>query len=207
MTRAPEGATRPRRIGVFGGTFDPPHLGHVAVARDVADALDLDQVLWIPANVPPHKAGEAISPPHVRRAMTVAATAADPRFGVSDVELERPGPSFTVDTLRRLHDADPDAEYFLLLGADQVRTLATGWREPEEVLRLATLVLMDRDGASARAVAPDLPGMEGALQVPVTRIDVSSSSLRDRVAAGEDVTEHVPVGVGEIIRRERLYTR
>jgi len=194
-----------RRVGVFGGTFDPPHVGHVAVARDVADALALDSVLWIPARTPPHKTDREISPAPVRREMAAAAAAADPRFEVSDVELEREGPSWTVDTLRLLRARDPEAKLFLILGADQVRTLDTGWREPEEVLRLATLAIMDRAGSSASEAAPELPGMEGAVHVPVTRVDVSSSGIRARVRAGGDVAELVPPGVLEVILREALY--
>jgi nicotinate-nucleotide adenylyltransferase len=192
-------------VGVFGGTFDPPHVGHVTVARDVADALGLDRVLWIPARTPPHKTDREISPGPVRREMTAAAAAADPRFEVSDVELEREGPSWTVDTLRLLRARDPRAALFLILGADQVRTLDTGWREPEEVLSLATLAVMDRAGASAVEVAPDVPGIERAVHVPVTRVDVSSSGIRARVRAGEDVAELLPPGVLEIILREALY--
>jgi nicotinate-nucleotide adenylyltransferase len=206
METGPAGRSgRPIRLGVFGGTFDPPHAGHVRVARDVADALALDRVLWIPARSPPHKTGTGISPPALRREMTAAACAADPRFEVSDVELRREGPSWTVDTLRALREAHPGAELYLILGADQVGTLADGWREPEEVLRLAVPVIMDREGESAAAAAPDLPGMERAVHVPVTRVDVSSTEVRARVRAGEDVSAMVPEGVLRVIVREGRY--
>ncbi len=193
------------RVGVFGGTFDPPHVGHVAVARDVADALALDRVLWIPARDPVHKPDREITGAPLRREMTAAAASSDPRFEVSDIELDRPGPSWTVDTLRALRARDPEASLFLILGADQVRTLDTGWREPEEILRLATLAIMDREGESAAAVAPDLPGMERAVHVPVTRVDVSSSGVRARVRAREDVSSLVPPAVLDVIMREALY--
>lgn len=192
------------RIGIFGGTFDPPHLGHVTVARDVADALALDHVLWIPARVSPHKLGRAVSPPAARLDMLEAAASQDPRFQVSQVELEREGPSYTVDTLRDLRARWPAAELFLILGADQLRAFAS-WRDPEEILRMATLALMDRDGDDAARAAPDLPGMERAVHVPVTRVDVSATEVRAAVAAGRDVSGMVPPGVLAVMEREGLY--
>lgn len=198
-------APRPLRLGVFGGTFDPPHVAHVSVARDVADALALDRILWIPARVPPHKLADALTPGPLRLEMVRAAVGADARFEASAIELEREGPSWTVDTLRTLRASHPAAELFLVLGADQVRTLATGWREPEEVLRLATLVLIDREGEEALGVAPDLPGIERAAHVRVRRVDLSSTRIREAVARGEDASDRLPAGVWEVIRRERLY--
>jgi len=195
----------PTRVGVFGGTFDPPHRGHVTVAKDVADALGLDRVLWVVAGVPPHKADEAVTDAALRREMVVEAAAMDARFEVSDLELDRPGPSWTVDTLRTLRALHPDAELFLILGADQLRTFGSGWRDPQAILELATLVVMDRAGESAALVAPDLPGMQRAVHVPVTRVDVSSSEVRGLRRAGRDVSSMLPPGVHDIIMREALY--
>ncbi|MFQ5537023.1 MAG: nicotinate-nucleotide adenylyltransferase [Gemmatimonadota bacterium] len=192
------------RIGVFGGTFDPPHRGHVTVARDVADALSLHRVLWIPAATSPFKVGETETPAALRLEMVRAAAEADPRFQADDEEIRRGGVSYTVDTLRALRARWPGARLFLILGADQVKELP-GWKEPEEVLRLAVPAVMDREGFSALEVAPDLPGMERAVAVPVTRVDVSSTLVRERAAAGEDIADLVPPGVLEIIRREGLY--
>jgi len=206
MARAPDGAD-PLRLGLFGGTFDPPHRGHVVVARDVADALTLDRLLWIPTGIPPHKDPGGVAPARVRLAMARAAAQADARFQVIDLELRRPGPSYTVDTLRALSAQHTGARLFLVVGADQIRTFEHGWKEPREVLRLATLVLMDREGDVAPAVAPDLPGMERALHVAVTRVDISSSLVRARVAAGEDVADLVPEEVRAIMEREGLYAR
>jgi nicotinate-nucleotide adenylyltransferase len=180
-------------------------VGHVAVVTDVADALELDRVLWIPAGRPPHKEGEPLSDPELRLEMTRAAAAGDPRFAVSDMEIRRAGPSYTVDTLRALRREHPGAQLYLVLGADQIRTLETGWKEPLEVLRIATLALMDREGEAAPDVAPDLPGMERAVHVPVTRVDVSSTRVREAAAGGLDLSELVPSGVAEVIRREGLY--
>jgi len=206
MARAPDGA-RPLRLGVFGGTFDPPHVGHVAVARDVADALELDRVLWIPARIPPHKQDVAISPGAARLDMVRVACASDPRFEACGLELEREGPSFTVDTLRELAARNPGAELYLILGADQVRMFERGWKEPEEILRLATLALMDREGETAQGVGSALSGVERAVHVPVTRVDVSATRIRAALAAGKDVAALVPAGVLEVATREGLYGR
>ncbi|MCG6956892.1 MAG: nicotinate-nucleotide adenylyltransferase [Gemmatimonadetes bacterium] len=195
------------RLGIFGGTFDPPHVGHVAVAEDVVRCLDLDRLIWIPALDPPHKPEQPLSPARLRLEMTRAAVAGHPRFEVSEVELRRPGPSYTVDTLRTLRAAHPSSRLFLVLGADQVRTLATGWREPTTVLRLATLALMDRAGEDAMEVGPELPGMERAIHVPVRRVDVSSTEVRARVAEGKDISGLVSPGTLAVIEREGLYRR
>lgn len=194
-----------RRVGIFGGTFDPPHLGHVRVAADVADFLHLDRVLFVPAREPPHKSVEHVTRPELRLAMVRAAAEADPRFEVSTLELERPGPSYTLDTVRALREARPDDALFLILGADQLRVFDT-WHEPEEIVRLARLAVMDRDGESARAVAGGLPGASDAVFVPVTRVDVSSTLVRERCREGRDIRSLVPDAVREIIERERLYS-
>jgi nicotinate-nucleotide adenylyltransferase len=193
------------RLGVFGGTFDPPHLGHVAVARDVADGLRLDRLVWMPAGVPPHKPDQPVSPARVRLEMTRAAAAGEPRFEVSELEIHRAGPSYTVDTLRELRRAYPHADLFLILGADELRTFATGWREPEAILELATLALMDRAGENAVTASPGLPGMERAVHVPVRRMDVSSTEVRALAATGGDVSTLVPAGVLAVMEREGLY--
>lgn len=202
MTKSAE---RPARLGLFGGTFDPPHVGHVTVASDVADALDLDRVLWMPAATSPFKTDRGAADPGVRLEMAGAAAALDPRFRVRDDEIRRGGVSYTVDTLRRLREeVGPEAALYLILGADQLASFAR-WRAPEEILRLATPAIMDRGGTDAGEAAPGLQGMDRAVHVPVTRVDVSSTMVRDRVAAGEDVAGLVPEGVLRVIRREGLY--
>lgn len=192
------------RIGIFGGTFDPPHVGHLVVAGDVARHLDLDRMIWLPAGHPPHKATQVVSPGSVRLAMTRAAVHGDPRFEVSDAEIRRPGPSYTVDTLRALAERYPDARLFLVIGADQLRAFHT-WRDPSEIARLARVVVMDRDGCDAGT--PD-PGLELEWErVPVTRIDISSTDIRERVAGGESVRHLVPETVRRIIEDQGLYAR
>ena len=203
MARPADAGLRRRRIGIFGGTFDPPHVGHVSVARDVADALDLDEVVWIPAGRPPHKPGDGSAPAGVRLAMTRAAAVADPRFRVDDVEVRRAGPSYTVDTLRELRESTEAAELVLIMGHDQYRSLSA-WRSPEEVRGLATLAVMDRGGEALAEAAED--GASGTLlRVPVGRVDVSSSDIRERIGRGEDVSAMVPEGVLQIVRAEGLY--
>lgn len=205
--RNPE-APRPRRVGLFGGTFDPPHLGHERVASDVADALDLDRVLWVPAGAPPHKSDQALAPPASRLAMVRAAVTADARFEASAIEIERPGPSYTVDTLRALRAELGDAELYVILGADQYRALGE-WREPEEILRLGRLAVMDRGGASARDARPAALAAttleRRAVFVPVTRVDLSSTGVRAAIASGAGTAGMVSEAVRRIIDRERLY--
>ncbi|HSM61039.1 MAG TPA: nicotinate-nucleotide adenylyltransferase [Longimicrobiales bacterium] len=200
MAPAPDRPS-PARIGVFGGTFDPPHLGHVGVATDVADHLRLDRLLWVPAGIPPHKAAHRVTDAAIRLEMVRRAAAGDPRFEVSDLELSRPGPSYTVDTLRRLHAEHPDAELFLLLGADQVETFAGTWKDPADILELARLAVLDRAGERAPAPA----GGERAVHVPVRRVDVSSTEVRARASRGEDISDLVPPGVADVVDREGLY--
>jgi len=207
MVRDPEPpASAPLRIGLFGGTFDPPHNGHVAVAADVAAALALDRVLWIPAGEPPHKPTLPLTPAPIRLEMVRAATEGDARFVVSAAEIRRQGPSYTVDTLREIRDTHVGAELFLIIGADQFSAFEH-WLDPESILEMATVVVMDRDGVDASASAPDVKGVDTARFVPVRRVDLSSTELRARVAAGTDVSADVPRGVARLITSEGLYQR
>ncbi len=192
------------RLGVFGGTFDPPHNGHRRVAGDVAELLELDRVLWIPARVPPHKIGNGLTDPSLRLEMTRAAVADDPRFEASDLEIRRSGPSYMADTLAALAERHPHAALFLILGVDQYRHFAE-WCRPDDILRLATLVVMDRGGEEPRHTVPGVPGAERAVFVSVTRVDVSSTLVRDTLAHGGSARELVPADVLAIIEREGLY--
>jgi nicotinate-nucleotide adenylyltransferase len=205
---SPEGHA-PERLGVFGGTFDPPHRGHVRVATDVADRLRLDRVLWVPARVSPFKREEAVTDAEIRLEMVRRAAELDPRFEVDARELDRPGLSYTVDTLEALRSEHPDAEIFLILGADQFQDFPR-WREPERIVRVARLAVMNRAGTSPRSVAPEVadavPGLEqAAVFVPVTDVDVSSTDVRARVAEGHDPGDQVPEGVADVICSRGLY--
>ena len=190
---------RHRQIGVFGGTFDPVHLGHLRVASDAYEALSLDRVLFVPAANPPHKTGRPVSDAEHRLKMARAAIEGDSRFGVDDLEIRRGGTSYTVETLRELQSREPDAELVFLLGVDQFRSLDT-WREPREVARLARLAVFARGGETH-----DLAGPYEGVAVAVRRIDVSSTEIRSRVAAGRSIRYLVPEPVLRIIESQRLY--
>jgi nicotinate-nucleotide adenylyltransferase len=184
---------------VYGGTFDPPHLGHLVAASEACEALGLHRVLWVPSAVHPLKGGRVRTPPELRLEMVRAAIAGDPRFAADDLELRRRGPSYTVDTLRELRGREPGAELFFVAGADILGELSR-WREPDEVLRLATLVVVSRAG---EALPP--AGGVPARAVEITRVDVSSTQVRRLAAAGQSIRYLVPEAVRAVIERERLY--
>ena len=194
------------KLGLFGGTFDPPHVGHLIVAQDAALALGLDCVSFIPAAQPPHKQADAITPSALRARMLELAIADDARFALDPVELERSGPSYTVDTLRALRSRLPDAELTLLIGHDQYAELDT-WREPEAVMALARLAVMTRGAVADGRVGEveELGG--GAVQVGVTRIDISSTQIRARVRQGLPIRYLVAPAVEQFIIENRLYGR
>ncbi len=185
------------RIGVFGGTFDPPHIGHLIVAQEVHFRLGLDRVLWVPAAVPPHKIGQDMTAATIRLDLVRAAIGDDDRFRVSDAEIRRDGPSYTVDTLRELRTTSPGDDLYLVVGADQLAELDT-WREPGEIRRLATVVGFARSGK------PALDVTSGHV-VEVPRVDVSSTEIRRRIAAEEPVAYLMPASVESVVLRERLY--
>lgn len=188
-----------RRLGVFGGTFDPPHHGHLIVAAEVHERLALDRLLFVPAADPPHKAVTGATPGQ-RVRMLRAALDGDERFAVDELEIDRGGASYTVDTLRELRAREGErAELFFLLGADQYRVFGS-WREPREVARLARLTVMGRAGGAVEP-GPAYP----ARVVEVSRIDISSTAIRQRVSEGRSVRYWVPEAVREMIEAERMY--
>lgn len=190
------------RIGLLGGSFDPPHNGHLLAAGDVYDALDLDRMLFIPAAVQPLKAGQASATPDQRLMMVRLLIGHDPRFEVSAVEIERGGLSYTVDTLTTLAAAWPSSELFWLVGSDVPKSFPK-WREPERIVELATVVVMERSGSGE---LPDLSAMPGRpLALQTRRIDISSTEIRQRVKAGKSIRGFVPDAVAEYIEAERLY--
>ena len=193
---------RPRRVGVFGGTFDPPHIGHVTIARELVKTEELDEVVWMPTRKPPHKSGQRTAPPEFRLEMVLAATDGVEGQVVSDMELAREGPSYTVDTLRRLRAEYPDVEPVLLIGVDQFAELST-WKEPKEVARLAHVCVCERGGKDPGKVDPGVDVEWTPARVP--RVDVSSSEIRRCVREGEAFRHLVPEGVAEVIEREGLY--
>ncbi len=188
------------RTGIFGGTFDPPHIGHLIAAQDAGTELALDRVLFVPAAEPPHKQGQNITSASIRLEMLEAALRDQARFEICTLELQRAGPSFTVDTLRALHERWPDQELYLLIGADQAHTLPS-WREPQHIARLARIVSLSRLGVEALLAPQPLVQRE----VRVTRIDVSAHDIRQRVARGRPIRYLVPAAVEAFIYERGLY--
>lgn len=189
-----------RRIGVFGGTFDPPHIGHLVAAIDAHQALELDVVLLVVANAPWQKiGGRAISPAEDRLAMVSAAVDGRPGLEVSDIEIRRGGLSFTADTLSALLDAESDAQLFLILGNDAAAGFAT-WERHEEVAELARLVVVDRPGTPT----PIDDGFRWT-RIDIPELEISSTELRQRVADGRSVEYLTPSGVVAYLRERDLY--
>lgn len=194
------------RLGVFGGTFDPIHLAHLVLAEQAREQLNLDRVLFIPAAAPPHKIGRSISPAKTRLEMVELAVAGHPQFAVSDIEIKRTGPSYTVDTLRSLCVQYPAAALFLLLGGDSLVDFPT-WREPKQILELASLAVVKREGSPI----PDLPAdweMDLSnrlhfIQAPL--LAISGTDLRRRVREGRSIRYLVPAAVAAFIESQRLY--
>lgn len=194
----------PMRLGLFGGTFDPPHVGHLALAEACREGAGLDRVVWIPAAVNPHKQGRDRTPAADRLAMVRAATESHEHFEVSDVEIAREGVSYTVDTLREIARQRPEDELFWIVGGDSLASFPT-WREPEAIAALAHLVVYRRGGHDLDTGA--LPGwMEGRYTVvDGPALEVSSTEIRQRLAAGRSVRYLVPDPVLAIVRERGLY--
>lgn len=195
------------RVGVYGGVFNPPHLGHLIAAQEAHSQLELDVVVWIPVGDAPHRAIEHDPGAEARFEMVEMAVAADERFRVSRIELEREGPSYTADTLRELREREPDAELFLILGGDQALALPK-WHEPESVLEQATIAVFERGSSNRNAIAITLARLRGAdrvrfLQMP--RIEISSTLVRRRAAAGKPIRYLVPDKVANFIGAQSLY--
>jgi nicotinate-nucleotide adenylyltransferase len=224
-------------VGIFGGTFDPPHAGHLIVAQDALLALDLDRILFVPAARPPHKLHVELTAADLRTAMLRLAIEGDVRFDIDTVELERPGASYTADTLEVLAARQPGNRWTLLVGADQYREFDS-WRDPDRIRRLARVAVLMRGGTqgasddkpdrtgqgpgagSGPGGRPD-PGGEpsrdrpaahpigdaGDVVIDVTRIDVSATVVRSRVAAGLPIRYLVPRAVETFIFERKLYLR
>jgi nicotinate-nucleotide adenylyltransferase len=194
-----------RRIGMFGGAFDPPHLGHVALARAAVEQLALDELLVFPTGQAWHKARE-LSPAAHRLAMAQLAFADVPRAVVDGRELQRAGPTYTVDTLRELHREFPDAQFLLVIGADQAESLHS-WRETAEIARLATISIAARARPTTDAPPFDAsrlpPGRREPVELPP--MPVSSTGIRQRAGAGQDISGMVPAAVARYIAQHHLY--
>ncbi len=190
-------------IGLFGGSFDPPHLAHLIVAETVREQFRLDQIWWIPAFEPPHKVEEALAASHHRLAMTRRATQGNPGFATSEVEVRRAGISYTVETVRALQETHPDYAFSLLLGGDSLHDFGS-WYQPEEILARVPLIVYQRPGAAGEApVASFLEGRVRFASAPL--IDLSATEIRARVRAGRSIRYLVPDAVRAYIEEQGLY--
>ena len=190
------------RTGIFGGTFDPIHLGHLLLAEIARRLLRLDEVVFVPARIPPHK-GAVPTSPERRKRMTDLATADNPGFRVSDLEIRREGPSYTIDTLRALKaDGPTGAEHFLLMGADSARDLAS-WKDHQVLLEDSTVAVLARAGVADSDLPPALEGRVTRLDTP--RLEISSTEIRRLVGRGDSIRYMVTDPVERFIRSEGLY--
>jgi nicotinate-nucleotide adenylyltransferase len=195
------------RVGILGGAFNPPHIGHLVCAQEALLQLELDKVVFMPVGEAPHRELQDDPGAEARLALVELAIADDARFAVSRMEIDRSGPSYTADTLSELRAQAPDDELFLILGGDQAAALAS-WHEPEQVLALAQLAVMERTNWSRNAVGIMVGRLKGAeriryLDMPI--IQVSSSEIRRRVAAGRPIRYLVPDKVAAYIEANGLY--
>ena len=189
------------RLGVLGGTFDPPHVGHLLAASDACEALSLDKLLFVPAKVPPYKARTVQASPDQRLQMLELTIGDDPRFEASRLELDRDGLSFTVDTLQTLSESTPGASLFMLIGEDLATQIAS-WRDAARIVELATIVVL------ARATSVTHSALESTLpmtRLATRRIEISSTEIRDRIRAGRSIHGFVTDAVSAFIRAAGLY--
>jgi len=193
-----------RRVGVIGGTFDPIHHGHLVAASEVQSWFDLDEVIFVPTGQPWQKADRTVSAPEDRYLMTVIATAANPRFAVSRVDIDRSGPTYTIDTLRDLKASLPDADLYFITGADAMAALLT-WRDHEELFDLAHFVGCTRPGHEMDDSTLEGLPKEKITMVEIPALAISSTDCRERVERGEPVWYLVPDGVVQYIGKHKLY--
>ncbi|GHH64321.1 putative nicotinate-nucleotide adenylyltransferase [Kitasatospora indigofera] len=190
-----------KRLGVMGGTFDPIHHGHLVAASEVASAFHLDEVIFVPTGQPWQKDDRRVTPAEDRYLMTVIATAENPQFSVSRIDIDRQGPTYTVDTLRDLRSLHPDSDLFFITGADALAQILS-WRDSEELFSLAHFIGCTRPGHTLTDAG--LP-VGGVSLVEVPALAISSTDCRDRVAKGEPVWYLVPDGVVRYIDKRALY--
>jgi nicotinate-nucleotide adenylyltransferase len=206
-----------RSVGILGGTFNPPHLGHLALAQSAREELGLGWVLMMPARIPPHKPSYADPGPGHRLQMCRLLAAGEAGLSVSELEIDRDGPSYTVDSLRAIHASHPDAQLTFIVGADTASTIP-GWREPAEVLELAALAVAEREGPGRAGVLEALSPLlvehppidnEGSPEaisfLSMPAVNISSSMVRERVARGEPIEDLVGAVVAGYISEHGLY--
>ena len=190
------------KFGIFGGTFNPPHMAHLLAAEGVRDHLRLNKILFVPAAIPPHKLKEDVIPVQHRLEMVRLAIQGNPSFELSDIEVRRKGPSYTIDTVRELKRKEPDCEFHLIMGIDLLIDFET-WRDPDKILKECKLVAMNRPGFDLGFVDKDLLARVELVNVP--SIDISSTNIRRRVKSGRSIRYLVPVAVENYIRENSIY--
>jgi len=199
-----------KRLGIFGGTFDPPHVGHLILAAEARDQLGLDQVLWVVTPDPPHKTGRVITPLDIRLEMVQAALGADTGFAISRAEIDRPGPHYTVDTVAILAEQNPGTELFYLMGGDSLHDLPI-WKRPAELVsRLAGIGVMRRpqDFVDLPLLERAVPGIVAKVHfVDAPLLEISSTSIRERVKRGRHYYYFLPPQVAAIVEQHRLYRK
>lgn len=196
------------RLGAVGGTFDPPHYGHLALAENARVQLGLDRILFVPAGQPPHKSERPVTPTRHRVAMVEAAIAGNPAFTISRVDLDRPGPHYTIEMLVLLRQEHPQAELFFLIGGDSLAEFLS-WRDPAGIVRQARLAVMQRPGwqANLEALEREIAGIrERLVWLDAPRLGITGSDLRRRVRAGLPLRYLVPPPVAAYVREQGLYT-
>ena len=196
------------RVGIFGGTFDPPHIGHMVLAADALDQLRLDLLLWVLTPVPPHKQGNPISPLDQRLELVKAAIESEAHFRLSRVEMDRPGPHYAVDSVRLLREQYPKAELIYLIGGDSLRDLPIWYRPGEFLQQITELGVMCRPGAQfdMGKLESQLPGITEKVQmIDAPLLDISSSDIRQRIAQGKSFRYFLPPPVFDLILQNRYY--
>ena len=194
-----------RRLGVMGGTFDPIHYGHLVTAEEAVVQFQLDTVVFVPTGQPWMKAHREVSPAEERYLMTVVATASNPRFTVSRIEIDRDGPTYTVETLRQLANEQPDAELYFITGADAILEIVQ-WKDPDEALSLAHFIAATRPGhdlSRLEAAAAEHRPRVSVMKIPA--LAISSSDIRQRVGEGRAIRYLLPEGVKSFIEKAGLY--
>lgn len=198
----------PTRIGLFGGTFDPPHLGHLILASEAQLQLELDRMLWILTPEPPHKLDQRITATEHRLAMVQLAIADNPAFELSRVELDRPGPHYTVDTIRLIAEQNPNAELVPIIGGDSLNDLPK-WHKPKELLYACHWVGVMRrphEESSLDELERELPGITSKIHyVDAPLLEIASREIRSRIAEGKSVRYYLPSSVGKYIEQHHLY--
>ena len=196
------------RVGIFGGTFDPPHLGHLILADEALHQLKLERLLWVLTPDPPHKQGQTISPWQQRLELVQAALADNPAFEISRVDIDRPGPHYAVDTVRVLHDQLPGEELFYLMGGDSLHDLPT-WYQPQELVRLcAQFAVMHRpsDAIDLQTLEVLLPGIGAKVHfIEAPMLEISSGDIRERAASGQPFRYFLSPSVYNLVQSERYY--